>query len=500
MASGLILIARSYETPHTQWQATSPLGCRMEQDRTLGTDNKAQDRQTAISLSAEEVNYDGLVGPTHNYSGLAYGNVAAMEHRLTASNPRAAVLQGLQKMKLLADLGVTQAVLPPHERPDIRALRHLGFRGRDAAIVAAAAREAPEVLAACYSSSSMWTANAATVSPSADASDGRVHFTPANLVSHFHRSIEARFTATLLRAIFPDETLFAHHAALPSAVQFSDEGAANHTRLCGDHGQPGIEIFAYGRQAFPWDDQSPVRFPARQTLEASLALARLHLLEPRRALFVRQNPAAIDAGVFHNDVIAVGNENVLFYHSLAFLNPLLVIQELKERFGEASGKELVLIEVTPDRVSLEEAVRSYLFNSQLVTLKDGSMCLIAPLECRELDNCRNLLEELISQPNPLRQVAYVDLRQSMKNGGGPACLRLRVVLTPREFARIHQGVLFDTRLYNELVSWAMRRYRDRLHPDDLVDPFILEESRMCLDELTRILGLGSIYDFQRTGV
>ena len=27
---------------------------------------------------AYEVNFDGLVGPTHNYAGLSYGNVASL--------------------------------------------------------------------------------------------------------------------------------------------------------------------------------------------------------------------------------------------------------------------------------------------------------------------------------------------------------------------------------------------------------------------------------------
>jgi len=460
--------------------------------------NSVPDHHESAWGKALEVNYDGLVGPTHNYSGLAYGNVAAMDHRLTVSNPLAAVLQGLEKMKLVADLGVAQAVLPPHERPHIRALRGLGFRGTDQEIIVTAAREAPNILAACYSSSSMWTANAATVSPSADAVDGRVHFTPANLVSHFHRSIEAEFTATVMRKLFPDESLFAHHASLPRAAQVSDEGAANHARICRTHGEPGVEIFVYGRQAFSLDGQGPARFPARQTLEASAAIARLHMLAPGRALFVQQNPAAIDAGVFHNDVIAVANERVFLYHALAFPNTPAVIRQVREQAEDTCGP-LCPIEVTPDRVSLEEAVSSYLFNSQLVSLQDGSMCLIAPAQCAELDNVHAFVEDLVSQPNPIRQVVYVDVRESMKNGGGPACLRLRVVLTPRERERSHQGVRFDEELYTDLVTWARRHYRDRLHPDDLVDPSLLQESRTCLDELTRILHVGSIYDFQRDG-
>ena len=218
-------------------------------------------------------------------------------------------------MKLLSDMGLVQGVLPPHERPDIKTLRRLGFRGSDAQILSTAARKSPFLLAACYSASSMWAANAATVSPSADTADGLVHFTPANLVSQFHRSLESEFTALLLKAIFNDETAFVHHPALPVAAHLSDEGAANHVRLCSSHERGGIELFVYGRKSFDRTDSRPQVFPARQTLEASSAIARLHRLDPSKTVFARQNPSAVDAGVFHNDVISVGNENVFLYHS-----------------------------------------------------------------------------------------------------------------------------------------------------------------------------------------
>jgi succinylarginine dihydrolase len=451
-----------------------------------------------MKTKAFEVNFDGLVGPTHNYAGLSYGNIASMEHGLTVSNPKAAVLQGLDKMKVLLDMGLVQGVLPPHERPDIRTLRRLGFQGSDAQVLSIVAKESPTLLAACCSASSMWTANAATVSPSADAADGLVHFTPANLVSQFHRSIEAEFTTALLRAIFRDETCFVHHAALPAAVHFSDEGAANHTRLCSSHEKGGVELFAYGRKSFDRADSGPQVFPARQTLEASSAIARLHRLDPSKTIFVRQNPAAVDAGVFHNDVISVGNENVFFYHSEAFADTRSVITELSKTILGACQAELIAIEVSADQISVSEAVKSYLFNSQLVTLQDGSMCLIAPLECAENEKTGRLLEAIVADAgNPVRRLHYSDTRQSMKNGGGPACLRLRVVLTEEEKARSHQGIYLTETLYGDLRSWADSFYRDRLHPDDLADPALAEESRTALDVLTQLLGLGSLYSFQK---
>lgn len=451
-----------------------------------------------MKQQAFEVNFDGLVGPTHNYAGLAYGNLAAMRHGSTVSNPRAAFLQGLAKCKLCLDLGLEQGVLPPQERPHIQLLRDLGFRGTDAQIVAAAARDARELLAACYSSSSMWAANAATVSPSRDTADGLVHFTPANLISNFHRSIETGFTSYVLQTIFNNRDTFVHHLPLPAAMQFSDEGAANHTRLCKKHNERGLELFVYGRSAFGSSKQFPQRFPARQSAEASEAIIRRHGLDRSQAVLARQSASAIDAGVFHNDVIAVGNENVFFCHSSAYADSPSVLAELRSKFRGITGTELIVLEVQPHEISIQEAVETYLFNSQLVTLPAGNMCLIAPAECMENAKPRAILERITAgSDNPVEAVHYVNIRQSMKNGGGPACLRLRIVLTEQEKALSHQGIYLTPLLFEQLETWATKRYRDRLSAEDFADPALTQESRTALDELTQILGLGSIYSFQR---
>lgn len=445
-------------------------------------------------MRAFEVNFDGLVGPTHNYSGLSPGNIASTEHALSVANPKAAALQGLAKMKFLADLGIKQAILPPQERPDVETLSRLGFRGNDAQIITQASREAPRIFQACCSASSMWAANAATVSPSQDTADGRVHFTPANLTNRFHRSIESPTTARVLKAIFADENFFTHHPPLPAGEHFSDEGAANHTRLCRDYGEAGIELFVYGRYAFTDDRPKPARFPARQTFEASAAISRLHQLDPRQVILAQQNPAVIDQGVFHNDVIAVGNGPVLFYHAQAFLKTDEVIGSLQTQFDDG----LCLIEVTDEQVTVDEAVSTYLFNSQLLTLPDTIMALIVPTECQENTRVKRYLEELIAKDNPITQVHTVELRESMKNGGGPACLRLRVVLTEEEHARTNPAVFLDDELYGRLTDWIERHYRDRLTVDDLADPGLLTECRMALDALTTMLGLGAVYPFQQT--
>ncbi|WP_339800176.1 N-succinylarginine dihydrolase [uncultured Marinobacter sp.] len=443
---------------------------------------------------ATELNFDGLVGPTHNYAGLAAGNLASASNASAVSNPREAALQGLAKMKTLADLGICQGVLPPHERPHIPSLKRLGFSGSDARILAAAAKH-PQLLSVVSSASAMWVANAATVSPSADTADHRVHFTPANLGSHLHRSIEPRVTGRVLRSIFGDDAWFAHHQPLPAVAAFGDEGAANHTRLCATHGDAGVELFVYGQSAFQKGQARPGRFPARQTLEASQAIARLHGLKPERTVFAQQNPAVIDAGVFHNDVIAVGNESVLFYHQQAFLNEQPLLAELKTKL---EGVPLQTLRVTSAEVPLPDAVSSYLFNSQLISTREG-LVLVVPAECREVASVARYLDGLTAAGGPVQQVIALDLRQSMRNGGGPACLRLRVALTNEELAAMNQGVRLTDALYERLISWVQAHYRDRLAAADLADPLLLEESCRALDELTGILGLGVVYDFQRGG-
>jgi succinylarginine dihydrolase len=223
----------------------------------------------------------------------------------------------------------------------------------------------------------------------------------------------------------------------------------------------------------------------------------VHQLSPQRTVFIQQNPDAIDAGVFHNDVIAIGNQNVLLYHEHAFVDTPSAIERIRQVYRQYCGDDLITIEVGASEVTLEDAVASYLFNGQLVTLPDGTMSLICASECLELEPSRACIEKMLEEDNPIHSAHYVDVRQSMKNGGGPACLRLRVVLTEDEVAAVHQPVLLTDRLYNQLRAWIEKHHRDELRPDDLADPKLLDESRAALDELTRILQLGSMYPFQR---
>lgn len=441
-----------------------------------------------------EVNFDGLVGPTHNYAGLSFGNVASLSNASATSSPKQAAKQGLQKMKALHDMGMVQGVLAPQERPDILTLRRLGFTGSDASVLEQAAKKAPEVFRACCSASSMWTANAATVSPSADTADGKVHFTPANLTNKFHRSLEPEVTGRILRATFANETYFRHHVHLPDNEHFGDEGAANHTRLCTDYGHAGVEIFVYGRHAFDPSKPAPKKYPARQTLEACQAIARLHGLSEESVVYIQQNPDVIDQGVFHNDVISVGNQNVLFYHEQAFANTDEALSEIQHKFGD---DKVHFIRVDTSAVSVEDAVKTYLFNTQIITLPNGEMAIIAPTECQENSDVSAYLENLVTLDTPIKQVHYFDVKQSMRNGGGPACLRLRVAMTEQEVNAVNQNTLINDAQFDRLNQWVDKHYRDELSEDDLRDHRLLDESRAALDELTQILKLGSVYPFQQ---
>lgn len=441
-------------------------------------------------MNAWEVNFDGLPGLTHHYAGLSFGNEASTRNQFQVSNPQRAAKQGLLKMKALADAGFKQGIIPPQARPNVSVLRQLGFDGSDEQVVAKVAAQAPQLLSAASSASSMWVANAATVAPSADTLDGRVHLTVANLNNKFHRATEAPTTEALLRVIFADESRFAVHRALPQVAMFGDEGAANHNRLGGDYGQPGLQLFVYGRDER--QETLPQRYPARQSLAASEAVARLNQVNPNQLLFAQQNPAVIDQGVFHNDVIAVSNRQVLFCHQQAFVNQPTLMTELARRVPGFTP-----IEVPTARVTVVDAVATYLFNSQLLSKPDGSMLLVLPAECEANPRVWRYLNELLEMDNPINALKVFDLRESMANGGGPACLRLRVVLTEAEYRAVNPSVLMNDTLFATLNDWVDRYYRDRLTQADLADPQLLREGREALDRLTQILQLGSVYDFQQ---
>ena len=388
-----------------------------------------------------EINFDGIIGPSHNYAGLSVGNIASSSNAGAASQPRAAALQGVEKMRANLRLGLAQGFFMPLDRPNNTWL---------AGLATDMASAEPHIRAAAFSASAMWAANAATVSPAPDTADGRCHLSAANLLTMAHRSHEWHGTLAQLKLAFADEQHFSVHAAV--SPPYGDEGAANFMRLCPSHGEAGIEIFVYGKAGGP--------FPARQHIEASKAVARAHQLDQANILFVQQSEVAIAAGAFHNDVVAVANERVLFTHEQAFEKPEETYAQIKALMPEAE-----IVVVPANRVSLADAIQSYLFNAQLVTLPDGGMALILPSEAQANSNVWGWLSEMVTGNGPIRKLVPVDVRQSMANGGGPACLRLRVVADP---ATVDGRFMADEAKLDTIAAVITQHWPESISPDQIL--------------------------------
>lgn len=414
-------------------------------------------------MTLVEINFDGIVGPSHNYAGLSPGNLAATRNAGATAHPRAAALQGIAKMRANVALGLTQGILLPHPRPD---------HGWLARLSTDYARAAPHLRAQALSASAMWAANAATVSPAPDTADGRCHLSVANLATMPHRSHEWPATLAQLRCAFADPA-FAVHPPVPPP--FGDEGAANHMRLCADHASAGVELFVYGVAGGP--------FPARQHRDASEAIARAHRLDPARVLFVQQSAAAIAAGAFHNDVVAVANERVLFAHEQAFADRDAFHADLRRVMPDVE-----IVEVPAARVSLADAIGSYLFNAQLVTA-GGAPTLIVPGEARDNARVWRWLEDHRAGNGPIRRVEVVDVRESMANGGGPACLRLRVVADP---ATVDARFLVDDARLDRIAAVVAAHWPEAIAADAIGDPALIgaiEAARRALLEALDLVGL-----------
>ena len=417
-----------------------------------------------VNHNIVEINFDGIIGPSHNYAGLSLGNLASARNAGDVSSPRAAALQGLDKMRANLARGLVQGLFVPLPRPATAWLEALGTTIADAE---------PAIAANAMSASAMWAANAATVSPAPDTNDGKCHLTVANLRTMPHRSLEWRDTLAQLQLAFAHPA-FRVHGPVPTA--FGDEGAANHMRFAPLHGAPGVEVFVYG--------VSGGAFPARQHVEASKAVARVHALDPARVLFAEQSAEAIAAGAFHNDVVAVANGQVLFAHEQAFADKKAVIDGLSER---VDGFDY--IEVAAAEVPLGDAIRSYLFNAQLVTEPDGAMTLVAPTECRDTPSVKAWLERHLASNGAIRRVDFVDVRQSMANGGGPACLRLRVACDP---ATVDPRFLVDEARLDRRGEVIAAHWPETIAARDLTAPALVERIVTARHALLEALDLGEL--------
>ena len=440
-----------------------------------------------------EINIDALVGPTHHFGGLGVGNVASQQHAYRTSRPRDAALEGLRKATLVASLGVPQYLFLPPPRPRLTWLHELGFSVDSPEQLSAALHTAPRAFSAAFSSAFMWAANMATVSAACDCRDGRLHITPANLISSWHRAGEAAERAIdLNRLLSPLENRTVHPPLSP-IVPLRDEGAANHMRLCDTTGEIGFNIFVYG------DDSElgtrDEKFLPRQTRAACDAIARRHQLDPQRTFFLQQHPVAISAGVFHNDVIATSHGSLLIHHELAFCDGEQELQRLDESFRQATGTPLLRIEISTTELPLDEAVRSYFFNSQIVapralssTNQATQLTLISPQQCQAIPSTRRLIDQLIaSTENPIEEVYYVPLEQSMANGGGPACLRLRVPLAREDIEKLPRQLRLDRQLEERLAAAIERWYPESLELTDLCNLAFAKELSQISDHLQKVI-------------
>jgi succinylarginine dihydrolase len=443
----------------------------------------------------DEVNFDGLVGPSHNYAGLSQGNLASKKHQSSVSNPKAAALQGLEKMFSLHEKGFKQAFLPPHPRPYLPMAHSLGYKGSLEEVIKEIGRLDPLLLNNLYSASSMWVANAAMYSPSLDTKDHKVHFTIANLSSNLHRSIENDFSHHLFKLIFHDKAFFKVHKALPSGRFFADEGAANQTRLSKNYSSKGLEIFHFGHYSYQKESKEPKRYPSRQSFEACSYIAKKHRIGSELRLFLKQSPEAIDEGVFHNDVISVGNENVFFYHEKSFEDTEKSIKEITHACETNLDFSPYFYKVKEKEVSLKNAVSSYLFNSQILRMKDQSMLLLCPSECEEIPSVANYLKSLLKESGPIQKVEFFNLKESMKNGGGPACLRFRLILNETELNSLPKEVFINESSYKELENIIKKRYRDKVSLKDLQDPIFALECMETLKDIALITGFKDLYNF-----
>ena len=423
-------------------------------------------------MSFIEAQIDRVVGPTHHFGGLGVGNVASQMHAGQASNPQAAAFQGLDKMRLVAGLGVPQLILPPQPRPDFHLLTALGYRGTPAEILRMVLEDDPSVLSAATSCSAMWTANAATVTPSCDSDQGTLMMTVANLSASLHRSIEATVTCKELGRLF--NTGFEVRDALPGGASMRDEGAANHMRLSSPDGQVGVNVFVHG----DGPPEPHVHWP-RQTLATGKAIARCHGLKEHDVFHLKQNPEAIDAGAFHNDVVAMSHQDLLIHHESAFApESRSEMSRLQSRFQEVVERPLRVLRIASDELTLEDAINTYFFNSQVISTSTSgktTWSILCPVQVQRHTGANQLIQRLCAE-DVFDAVHFVDLGQSMDGGGGPACLRLRVPIAQHELARLAESAFWNETLDSDLRDIISDRYPRRLQLADLADAEICQQA------------------------
>jgi len=473
----------------------------------MNSDSNPQRVVDSLEATQElvEVQFDGIIGPTHHFGGLGVGNVASLASRAKESYPRAAALEGAAKMDLVASLGIPQFFLPPLVRPNWDFLVRCGLidskqrfdRAKQVEALRRCAEESPMLLSAAYSSSFMWTANAGTFCPGTDASDGVSRLVLANLSSSLHRGMEAVERYQQFSDLFRGCEKVQVCLPIPAVDPLRDEGAANHMRFAAPHAMQsslGLHVFVHGISHHGISHHGASNLPevrhgggavdgagtvsslgnsfrSRQSSLASHAVSNFMRLPVGQRIYALQSRKAIDAGVFHNDVIATSNRNLFLYHADAFENGDRIVDEILASYEKLFGEPIYSIRINADSIPLNEAVQTYLFNSQIVSLPNGGMHMVCPAHCEQSSAVRELIGSWVRDArNPICGVNYVHLNESMANGGGPACLRLRMDwptgwLTGSSMPSLAK-YRWDDGASQKIKDWIARFYPERLVFED----------------------------------
>ena len=197
-------------------------------------------------------------------------------------------------------------------------------------------------------------------------------------------------------------------------------------------------------------------------------------------MLVEQSRAAVDAGAFHNDVVAVSNLELMLAHPDAFTDFANVQAAV---CGGLPGAKVVAVEGLP----LADAIASYLFNSQLISLPEGGMAMVLPAEVRDNHTASRALDAALGQAGDVRKTVFVDVRESMRNGGGPACLRLRVPVSAADQAAIHPGYILDEARLDRLARLIETHWPVAVAPADLSNPALWETARGADAALTNFI-------------
>ena len=345
----------------------------------------------------------------------------------------------------------------------------------------------PKYLSTISSSSFMWMANSATVSPSVDHKDNKLHITPSNLALTPHRSLEINQTQFLFSELFNNTDQFRVH--LPSPNYFRDEGAANHIRFAPSLESKGLHLMVYSCESEQIEKDVTDSFPGRQTKEASKFIIQQQGVSDSQVVFAKQNSDSVQQGIFHNDVISSGHLDLFITHELAFEDTNLVINDLQSKYYALHKENLNVVVIKESMLSIKECVLTYFFNMQIISPNSNDMELILPMECLGNQRIQTVLTYIQEKEERIKDIHYVQLNESMKNGGGPACLRLRLQLTMPQWTVIPSKFKFNDKLYKDLIEIIQTNYPESFEIENQIETEFIQRLRNTYNLLYQAFGL-----------